>query len=290
MSLVTLDAKTPVAQILSVLDRDGCVILGNLVPIRSVARLRADLAPLFHATATGQDDFSGQRTRRVAGLVRKLPFIHPILTDPSLLAVMSGIFEKHCDSFQLNVTQAIDLGPDETAQPLHRDDDLYPFDHPGYQVITNSILALTRFTRANGATLVVPGSHRWPKTRAAREDEIFAAEMEPGSIVLYLGSTLHGGGANITEQSRSGIVIGYALGWVRQMENQYLGVPMAEARKLPEDLQRLIGYQAHRPNLGWHECRDPMDFLRTEKPDSAAASMFEPGHYAKLERNIVTSY
>ncbi len=290
MPIVTLTAPFSPADAWAALDADGVVILSGLITPAQIAAVKTGLTPLFAATPHGSDPFSGHHTKRVGGLVRKLPASHDLATEPTVLTLMDHLFRDHCDCLQLNVTQAIALGPKETAQPLHRDDDLYPFNHDGYQVIANCIWAMTPFTEANGATVVAPGSHRWPKDRVATSDDLCVAEMDAGSVVIYLGSTLHGGGANHTKQTRVGIVMGYALGWVRQMENQYLAAPPEIARNFSEPMQRLIGYQAHRPNLGWHECRDPMALLREDDPTQRGAEdMFNRDHYDKLERNLVTA-
>ena len=48
--------------------------------------------------------------------------------------------------------------------------------------------ALDDFTVENGATLVVPGSHRWPPDRRAAESEAVPAVMPAGSVLFYVGS------------------------------------------------------------------------------------------------------
>jgi ectoine hydroxylase-related dioxygenase (phytanoyl-CoA dioxygenase family) len=85
--------------------------------------------------------------------------------------------------------------------------------------------------------------------------------MKRGSVLIYLGSLQHGGGANRTDKPRTGIVHSYSLGWLRQAEPQYLAVPYDIARTLPERLQRLLGYFVHEPNLGSLEGQDPIGLL-----------------------------
>ncbi|MFC4726541.1 phytanoyl-CoA dioxygenase family protein [Glycocaulis abyssi] len=116
----------------------------------------------------------------------------------------------------------------------------------------NAIWALSPFTAANGATRVIPGSHKWDKDRLPDPDDVRRAEMDPGDVLIFLGSTLHGGGANTSGENRTGAVISYNLGWLRQTENFYLSIPWEVAAQMPEKLQRLLGYQSTYPmSAGW---------------------------------------
>lgn len=119
-------------------------------------------------------------------------------------------------------------------------------------VMMNAIWALSPFTAANGATRVIPGSHKWDKDRLPDPDDVRRAEMDPGDVLIFLGSTLHGGGANTSGENRTGAVISYNLGWLRQTENFYLSIPWEVAAQMPEKLQRLLGYQSTYPmSAGW---------------------------------------
>jgi ectoine hydroxylase-related dioxygenase (phytanoyl-CoA dioxygenase family) len=103
--------------------------------------------------------------------------------------------------------------------------------------------------------------------------------MPRGSVVIYTGRTVHGGGANTTEADRVGINIDYALGWLRQEENQYLSVPKEIAAALPEKVQRLMGYQMGAYALGYmDDLRDPIRFLREADPGEDARPSFDPDH------------
>src|SRR5262249_47292319 len=169
----------------------------------------------------------------------------------------------------LNLAHLIARGPGADAQFLHRDEDVWnlvPRPHPEIQLA--SIVALVDFHAASGATRVVPGSHRWERDRYPADDEIADAEMRAGSAVIYLGSTLHGGGANSTaERWRRGVHISYTLGWLRTEENNYLAVPPEIARELPRDCQEVLGYAVHDAiqmnggYLGMVALRDPVELL-----------------------------
>ena len=125
----------------------------------------------------------------------------------------------------------------------------------------NVMWALTEFTAENGATHVVPGSHLWLGDRLPEPHEIESAEMSKGSALIYLGSTVHGGGANASDSARLGLTVSYCLGWLRQAENQYLTYPPEVAADFPPALQALIGYSVHRPNVGLVNNRDPIETI-----------------------------
>ena len=189
---------------------------------------------------------------------------------------------SHSTNFQLHLTQAIAIGPHSPAQPIHRDQwawDFFPFPD-GYEVECSAIWALTNFTEANGATRVVPGSHLAGDGRSYVEEDSVPAEMERGSVIIYTGSVYHGGGANTTDETRIGVQSSYALGWLRQEENQYLSVPLDVAETLPVDLLRLMGYEKGSFTLGYIDnMRDPMHAVRpgeresTVNLDSAIAAL-----------------
>jgi ectoine hydroxylase-related dioxygenase (phytanoyl-CoA dioxygenase family) len=159
----------------------------------------------------------------------------------------------------------IAIGPGEPAQPIHRDQwafDFFPFP-AGWEVQCNTIWAMHDFTAENGATRVVPGSHRLEDRREFQESDTEPAEMAAGSILFYTGALYHGAGANRSRGVRYGLNITYAVSWLRQEENQYLSVPAEIARELPEPLLRLIGYARGAYALGYvDDLRDPLDALR----------------------------
>jgi ectoine hydroxylase-related dioxygenase (phytanoyl-CoA dioxygenase family) len=112
--------------------------------------------------------------------------------------------------------------------------------------------AVTDFTEANGATRIVPGSHLWPESREPRDDEVVAAEMPAGSVLFWAGGLLHGAGANQTDGVRCGYFVSFSVGWVRQEENHYLEMPLADALELTPEMRDLIGYKMH-TGLGFSE-------------------------------------
>ena len=153
------------------------------------------------------------------------------------------------------------LAPGEVAQTIHRDTGFYPIQNPSPPLTLATMWAVTDFTEENGATRIVPGSHRWTDDRTPEVAEIVQADMPAGSVLIYNGSLLHGGGANDSDRDRCGVALHYSLGWLRQEENQYLAISMEEARAFPEKVQRLMGYDLATVNLGFADHKHPNDIL-----------------------------
>ena len=275
MAIEHLDPSTHGEKIAELLARDGACIVDRVVDAQVLAKLRAELAPYLEATATGSDGFSGRRTRRTGGLVARSPTAREIVQNPLVLSAVKATLAG-ATSFHLHLTQAIAIGAGEPAQMIHRDQwafDFFPFPK-GYEVQCNTIWALSDFTESNGATRVIPGSHRFDDGLRFEERDTEPAEMSAGSVLFYTGAIYHGGGANRSDATRIGVNITYARSWLRQEENQYLSVPHEIARELPEPLLRLIGYQRGAYALGYvDDLRDPIEVLR---PGSSKPGLGDP--------------
>ncbi len=255
----------------------GGVIVEDLLDAECVARINAEVEPHLATADPGRGHlnpaiawFFGKRTRHLTSLAAKSPaFAADVLCHPLLLSACDAILLPACARYQVNVAHLLDRGPGAEAQLLHRDEDVWvhvPRPHPELQLA--SITALVDFDAENGATRVVPGSHRWPRERKPEPAEIADAEMPAGASVLYLGSTIHGGGANATRDAwRRGVHHSYVVGWLRTEENHYLGTPPEVARALPRQVQELLGYAVHDAiasgggYLGAVDLRDPVDML-----------------------------
>ena len=264
MTVTHVPPSTAADDVAALLERDGVVVVDHLVEPSVLPAIEGELAPHVAATAPGTDDFAGRSTRRTGGLIARSPTSRRLITDPLVLAT-TALTLGHATTFQLHLTQRIAIGPGETAQYIHRDQ--WAFDHfpfpSTYQVTCNTLWAVTPFTAAKGATRVVPGSHRFDDGLQLTQADTEPAEMEPGSVLLYLGGLYHGGGANTTDEVRVGLNITYAVSWLRQEENQYLSVPAAIARELPVDLLRLMGYARGSYALGYvDDLRDPIEVVR----------------------------
>lgn len=259
-------------EVISALRQAGGVIVEDLVTPEVVSRVIDEMTPYLEATPPGADDFSGRATRRTGALVARSPASHDLIGNPLVLEVADGFLWEGKTTFQLHLSQLIAIGPDSPAQALHRDQwcfDFFAFPE-GIEVELSTMWALTDFTMATGATRVIPGSHRDGDDAIADEHRCVRAEMRPGSVLLYSGRTIHGGGANRSDGVRMGLNADYTLGWLRQEENQYLSVPPEVARTLPPHMRDLIGYTLGAYALGYvDDVRHPRDVLDgTSRPVS----------------------
>ncbi len=268
-SLTTLDASASFEAVTDVLRRDGAVIIGELVDPGVMDHIRNELAVHLDATPFGEEEFTGTRTKRTGSLVARSAGFREIAVHPTVLGTLDRVLGDHTTAYQLHLTQVIDLAPGQGSQTVHRDQwafDFFPFP-AGFEVECHTMWAMTEFTEANGATRVIPGSNHWEDKLRPSIDETVPAEMTKGSVLLYLGSVYHGGGANRTETRRLGINVGYTLAWLRQEENQYLACPVEIARTLPTGLARLMGYQRAAYALGYFgDLQDPMEALDPTVP------------------------
>lgn len=262
----TVGPDTPAGEVAGILREDGCVIVAALAAAATMDQMMAELEPHLKATNRGGSEFLGHATRRTGALIARSPTARALVTDPLVLDVMHLVLGDHASTFQVDLTQLIDIGPGESAQAIHRDHwsfDRFPFP-VGFEAEVGTMWAATDFTEETGATRVAVGSHRWEQEPEVVEiEDTTPAVMSKGSVLLYLGSIFHGGGANTTvDTHRVGVNVGYSLGWLRQEENQFLACPPDVARTLPEGLLRLMGYQRGAFDLGYvDDMRDPIDWL-----------------------------
>jgi ectoine hydroxylase-related dioxygenase (phytanoyl-CoA dioxygenase family) len=278
MDVVRMKASEPREAIVEILQEDGAVIVEGLLSDELLGRFNDDLEPLLEGAPPGSTTFIneviawffGDQTRHVTGVAGKSRvFATEILTHPLYLGLADGVLRSSCSRYQLNLAHVLDRGPGSEQQLLHRDQDIwphYPAPHP--EVMLASVIALVDFTADNGATRVAPGSHRWEPGREATDEDLVAAEMPAGSAVVYLGSTIHAGGANVTSSCRRrGMHLSYCVGWLRTEENQILATPLDVAKTLPRESQELLGYAAHDAiadgggYLGTVELQDPVELM-----------------------------
>jgi ectoine hydroxylase-related dioxygenase (phytanoyl-CoA dioxygenase family) len=250
-----------VEEILEGLDVDGYALVENVLSPDEVAAGRAELTRILAEVPLGRNDFEGHKTRRIYALFAKTRFFDAPATHPLLL----GVLDKWLHYYQLSAPTGIEIQPGEVAQVLHHDDSIYPLPVPHGEVVLNTMWPLDDFTEANGATRIIPGSHKWePGRRPEPGVETVGAEMKAGSVLFYTGSVWHGGGANQTDRPRLGVILEYVVGWLRPQENHVLAVPRDVAAGLPERLQELLGYNICPPFMGYVDGRHPRRALQHE--------------------------
>ena len=272
------DPSTPLPVLLDRLDTDGYVILPALLSRARCDAIRAALAPWLQRRLPGRNDFEGYHSERVYALLAKSPVFAELVAEPLVLALSESVLGPN---FMLGACLAINTHPGETVQPLHFDDSFYkvPRPRPAYGVST--FWNIDEFTVENGATEIIPGSHRWgdevpigaafdasfqPGFVQQQEDhpELQSAAMPAGSLMLTMGTLWHRGGANRSQASRLVITPQYCAAWCRQMESMLLSVPPEIVATYPERVQQLLGYSIHPPFMGHVNGTHPHRLLNQE--------------------------
>ncbi|HTT86484.1 MAG TPA: phytanoyl-CoA dioxygenase family protein [Acidimicrobiales bacterium] len=255
--------ETSVEEVVAQLDERGYATVPGAIGPDQLAWARAELEALVAETPVGRVDFEGYRTRRVYGLFGKTRALDALATHEGVLGVLDRVLGVH---YQLSAPTGISIGPGERAQAMHPDDAIYPLPRPHPEVVVNVMWPLQDFTAANGATRIVPGSHRWTDEVPGPDTSTVTVELPAGTALLYTGSVWHGGGANDSDADRLGVVLHYAVSWLRPVENHVLVVPPVAAAELPVRLQELLGYNVHPPFIGYVDGRHPrklIDVART---------------------------
>jgi len=253
-----VQTSTSIDDVMGVIDRDGAVIVSKVLSEPEIEHLHREVDKLFDVAGFCDGLFFGHTTKRVHSLIAKSAVCQKMAANPFIVEIMNKILGPYCEKIQINLTEGIQIWPGAAPQILHRDDTMFPAQVRTCEFMVNAMWACSTFTSQNGGTVLAPGSHKWPdKERRPTQNEMVQAEMEPGDALVYLGSLIHGGGENRSAHPRTGIIMGYCLGWLRQYENQYLAVPPEIAKNLPSPLQDLLGYAIHRPNLGMYEGNEP---------------------------------
>lgn len=243
------------ADVLAALESDGACVVLNQVSDELIDAVNADFrTPFDDLGKYDESDFNGYKTLRIARILDESRAAAKLVEHPRVMAAADAVLLPNCSSYRIGSLTGIEILPGEGDQVLHLDDSIYPIRIPDVQLQISAMWALNDFTAENGATRVVLGSHQ--KLPPADDeldslnDEVVQAVMPRGSLLLYMGTTMHGGGANRSEAPRAGLINTYSLGWLRQEENQYLNVPREVAMTHSDTIQRLMGYCQHKGDDG----------------------------------------
>lgn len=293
-ALETLPSTAATGDVVAVLERDGAVVIRDFLAPQALVGLRMDLIPRLEQRSTGRDWFSGDRTRRMGALFAHSRHCAEVVTHPlyfnaarHFLVHPREVWIGDCrvpfaPDIRIGVTQAIQIGPGQGGQVIHRDDNAFLWRHPtnGLEGRVQIMVALTDFTEANGGTRVIPGSHLWDDERQPLASEMVAAEMAAGSALIFLGSLYHAGGENRTEaEFRTGLTFALDASHVRQEENMYLALKPEVVASYPEEIQRLLGWSAGENVMGWVEIDgqmvDPIALLGGGRPSEAQSVIFQ---------------
>ena len=249
------------------LDRDGYTIVHDAFDTEVAAALHADVLRLERerAIGPGTNGFEGRATHRVYNLLALGQIYRQIPVHPVVLPLMRHLLGE---APLVSSLSSITIGPGEIAQPIHADDQVMPMPRPHRAITANSMWAITDFTEANSATRIIPGSHLADHAPVyGQHYDSICAEMPAGSILVWHGSFWHGGGANVTDERRMGIAMNYCAGWIRQQENQQLGIPLELVREFSPELQELCGFGVYKGLIGHIDRQTPAQALfGTERP------------------------
>jgi len=255
-----LDPKTVDAHVERI-RKQGFTIIENAIEPDLVAGLNDDLLRLERELEIkpGKNPFEGFKTVRIYNLLVHGKLYERIPVHENVLPVVEGVLDRGCLVSSLS---SIGIDFDEIAQPIHADDQLIPIKKPHVPTVCNTMWALTDFTEANGATRIIPGSHLADHSpEYGRDYESIPAVMSRGSVLVWHGSLWHGGGANRTRERRVGIAMNYCAGYIRQQENQQLGIPREIAAGFCERLKELVGYGVYNGLIGHIDKTSPMALL-----------------------------
>jgi ectoine hydroxylase-related dioxygenase (phytanoyl-CoA dioxygenase family) len=261
----------------------GYCIVPDLLPPATIEALHEDLQDRLDRTPYCDGDFYGRRTKRFGSLLKRSPHAEALVAHPAIIDIANRVLGPFCDRIQLNLTQCVELHPGAEEQPPHRDQDMWGGPKGEMEYLLNVIWPLSPFTSENGATVLWPHSHRRQEEKLLDRAQAITADMPPGSALLFLGSTLHAGGANRSPAPRTGLIISYSLGWLKPFENQWLVYPPPVARQFSRELAELVGYAIHRPNLGNYEGQSPAVLLDGPTPEFLpAVDALLPEHEALI--------
>ena len=267
LELSAKETKTVELAVDEVRDK-GFAVVEGFWSLDRLESLREDLAPIFALTGNrtidgGKRGWPGVQTVHIPNLYAKTRAIDELSIHPVLLSIVEGVLGP---AFQMSVAVAMCPGPGCDKQGLHQDDVFFQVPRPHAPLVANTLIALDDFTQENGATMLVPESHKWSKTLEPNH-ETMSVPLEAGDMLIWDGAVWHAGGANTTkDQFRRSLNLNYNVSWLRQQENQYIGIPRKVIRQMPERLQRLLGY--HRLNLlcGGVDYQDPLSYFEAH-PD-----------------------
>lgn len=243
------------------IETDGYTILPDAIDVGLLDLLTEELVRLERDLGVGpaQNSFEGTTTVRIYNLLVHGRAFEQVPVHQAVLPIVEGVLDHGCLVSSLS---SIAIDPGEVAQPIHADDQLMTIDKPHVATVCNTMWALTDFTEANGATRVIPGSHLADHSPIyGAPYESVPAEMERGSVLVWHGSLWHGGGTNTSGHRRIGLAMNYCAGWIRQQENQQLGIPIDTARGFGPRLRELCGYSVYNGLIGHIDRRSPADVV-----------------------------
>jgi ectoine hydroxylase-related dioxygenase (phytanoyl-CoA dioxygenase family) len=216
-----------------------------------------------HDLGYAKTSFEGLKTLRINNLLIYDDIFWQVPLHENVLPIVERMLDQEC---LLSSFCSLVLGPGQEAQPIHEDTQLIPLPRPHIPITINAIWALSDFNADNGATRIVPGSHKYDRSpEYGRHYDSVTATMPAGSVMLFDSALWHGGGANTSDNRRFAFSCAYCWGWMRQQENLQLGIPRETAERFPRRLQELCGYSVYKGQFGHIDNHDPIELLGRER-------------------------
>lgn len=248
---------------LAAVQKQGYVVIEGLLGQQELTAIRDAVMPFLDHR--GRNGFEGEKTQRLYAVLEKTRALDRLVDHPRILALLDRLF---LPNYLLSQLQVINILPGESRQALHTDDAFYPIPRPRPPLGAATVWAIDDFTRENGATEIVPGSHGWPMDQWPDLKDSQPADMKAGSVIFYPGTFWHGGGANVSDASRLAVTCQYCEPWLRTQENYFLSTSAQVAADVSEDIRRMLGYSIHPPFIGMVNGMHPK---RSLPPVSTAA-------------------
>jgi hypothetical protein len=199
-TITRLTANAPIETILQVIERDGGIILTDFATPGEVEAIDQEVEVHKNRKRTTEKSalhIIPKETLAIPGLIGKSPTIARICEENQVLeglrknileedfSVMREDFvERNTIDPLLSISITLHIGPGAPRQKLHRDDNVHGIRHGGkFDLKKQSqfacLIAGTQTTRRNGATMFIPGSHKWDDERVPKIDEVCFAGEKP---------------------------------------------------------------------------------------------------------------
>ncbi|KAK4067230.1 uncharacterized protein Triagg1_7673 [Trichoderma aggressivum f. europaeum] len=237
--------------------RDGYVVIPNAFTEAEALEAKAEIDRLHgQRPRIGRDSFDGFKTNRIFALLNKTRVFDKFCLIPQVHALNNFFLD---DDYLVYIMETITINPGEKAQALHHDDSVIRMPRPRPPVTAATMIVLDDYTEMNGATRIIPGSHLWGSDRLGDESEAKSVVCPRGSVIYFLGTTWHSGGANRSDKPRYAATIQYCQPYIRPLENLMLAVDPRKALsgEIPKKIVDMMGYRSAIPFVGYADGLNP---------------------------------
>ena len=217
--------QSPASDIAGAIRADGACVIQSFYTPRQVRSFNADIDDAIARLVPGRPDadsefleaFHGSNTKRLWNLCSVSGTWREELVDDDLMHdICAEGMGRTSGDYWLSTAAMIEIGPKSEAQPLHTDgSQWWPFwemgARSGNEMLLNFLVATTDTTLENGATRLIPGSHRLDYSDLSedeqtppswRDEDAVPVPLNAGDCLLLGGRMVHKGGANVTEDQK----------------------------------------------------------------------------------------